>query len=645
MLKTAVLPPAQSVALLLLALPLHAATYHVATDGDDANPGTQDKPFGTIQHAADIVRPGDTCIIQAGTYRQAAQFTRSGAPGRPIRFVAAEGQTVVLDGTTPITGAWTRHQGDIYKTRIDADIEQLFVDQKMMVEARWPNMRFDQMFDRAAWRPTTQGSSYGRIVDPELAETGIDWTGALITLNVAHQFFTWRRTVESHGQGESALTYPKDLPVITHYAKSTRGWEDDYYYLSGKLEALDAATEWYYDRATKTLYLYPPDGKAPGECTVAYRQRQCAITGGGLSHVEFKGLTFFGCSFQFQDSSDLVLDGCQLQFPTYSRRLTDMETPSSPMPSSAVSGDRNTIRNCLVAHASGAGLTVSGDDNLVENCIIRDICWSGSLKYCALRLSGERNTARRNTLYNAGNAILHFAGKDNRVEYNHVYNGGRLCRDVSLVYTQLPRCRGSVIRYNWVHGCQTEGFRGKGRGGMGIRGDDQTRGLTVHHNVVWDCGIHGIVVKGDGNKVVNNTVFDVGPPDPSQRDEKNSKHLLTPTRAEPKKPWRKQFPLLEVQNANSLFVNNAVGNIVWRGTPLPANDNVSHNVAFERQPASSWLMDPAHMDFQPKKNSGLVDAGRIVPGITVDFTGKAPDVGAYETGAEPWTAGAAWKEK
>ena len=56
-------------------------------------------------------------------------------------------------------------------------------------------------------------------------------------------------------------------------------------------------------------------------------------------------------------------------------------------------------------------------------------------------------------------------------------------------------------------------------------------------------------------------------------------------------------------------------------------------------------MDPARMDFKPKKNSGLIDAGRIVPGITVDFTGKSPDVGACETDVEPWTAGADWKEE
>ncbi|NQT40802.1 MAG: sugar isomerase, partial [Planctomycetes bacterium] len=42
------------------------AEFHVAPDGDDVNPGTLEKPFRTIQQAADTYRPGDTCFVQGG---------------------------------------------------------------------------------------------------------------------------------------------------------------------------------------------------------------------------------------------------------------------------------------------------------------------------------------------------------------------------------------------------------------------------------------------------------------------------------------------------------------------------------------------------------------------------------------------------
>ena len=91
--------------LLLSALPMfgktqvvHAAgtTYYVATadnGGNDSNPGTQDQPFLTIAHAADMTNPGDTVIVGDGTYdatkvnaKNLVFIGHSGAPGNYIVF-------------------------------------------------------------------------------------------------------------------------------------------------------------------------------------------------------------------------------------------------------------------------------------------------------------------------------------------------------------------------------------------------------------------------------------------------------------------------------------------------------------------------------------------------------------------------------
>ena len=333
-----------------------------------------------------------------------------------------------------------------------------------------------------------------------------------------------------------------------------------------------------------------------------------------------------------------MVDRCRLSFPNYSRHVRDPAHKEESSP--RLLGDRNVVRNCIISYASHSGLQVVGDSNLVENCLIHDVCWHGCLGYPGLLIAGEGSTTRRNTIYNGGNALLQCPGGNQRVEYNHVYNGGLLCRDVSLVYTQLPACRGTVIHHNWVHGCIAAGFAGHdGFGGIGIRGDDQTRGLTVHHNVVWDCGFIGIIVKGDDNKVFNNTVFNVGPPATAGGQARGGNALLIPTRAEPKKPWRFQHPLLEVQNANSLYLNNAVGNIGWRKDPLPKSERITNNLELGGKSILAWLVDPGKMDFRPKEDSPLVDAGRVVPGCDEGHRGKAPDIGAYEYGQSRWRAG------
>ena len=62
-----------------------AATYVVdqaAPGAADTNPGTEEKPFKTVQHAADVVKPGDTVFVMAGKYdeRVKVENQRRGGP-------------------------------------------------------------------------------------------------------------------------------------------------------------------------------------------------------------------------------------------------------------------------------------------------------------------------------------------------------------------------------------------------------------------------------------------------------------------------------------------------------------------------------------------------------------------------------------
>jgi hypothetical protein len=75
--------------------------YYVAPTGSDANEGTSAAPFKTIQQAADIVEPGDSVIVRAGTYTGAGRLVsvdRSGAPDSWITFLSERKWGAVLDG-------------------------------------------------------------------------------------------------------------------------------------------------------------------------------------------------------------------------------------------------------------------------------------------------------------------------------------------------------------------------------------------------------------------------------------------------------------------------------------------------------------------------------------------------------------------
>ena len=75
------------------------SSLYVATNGKDSNPGTIESPLQTIQHAADIAKPGDTVYVRAGTYCQRLAIKVSGnAQQGFITFQSQAGEHAVLDG-------------------------------------------------------------------------------------------------------------------------------------------------------------------------------------------------------------------------------------------------------------------------------------------------------------------------------------------------------------------------------------------------------------------------------------------------------------------------------------------------------------------------------------------------------------------
>jgi hypothetical protein len=604
----------------LLPLVVPAATYFVSPAGDDASPGSAAKPFRTIQHAVDLLQPGDTCFVRAGTYRETVKLEKKGTAAQPIRIRAYPGERVVLDGTEPITG-WKPAGNKLYTAKTSLKVEQLFAGNRMLVEARWPNCTLDRILTRDGWASAGPKSEYGKIRDPELAKTNIDWNGAMAILNVAHQFWSWSRIVEGYEKGSEVLPYT--ITMNEFHTKNRHWWDDDFYYLMGKREALDVVDEWVQDKdGTVTLM-----ADALPRNTSA-KQRDYAFVANGSAFVEISGFHFFACSFRIQSSDNCLVEYCNLLYPSYARGVPNAEEKGhrKPCPGTLVNGKENTIRSCSFVHCPNFGVVLQGEKNTLEDSIVADVNWTGTLHYTAVALRGmkgiakPRNVARHNTLYNVGNTILNCSGPDTVVEYNHVHHGGLICADVSLLYTCMPAAMGVEFRYNWVHDSLSP------NNSLGIRGDDKTRGLHVHHNVLWNVARDGIVTKGGENRVYNNTCF-----------ANQSSDIMFCSGPEPDKWWQKHVKAYQEQNMDSLLINNCARAIVStrrpHQPPMPGDNSNNYTKGDPK------LVDPDHFDFRPRADSPLVDAGRAVAGITAPYVGKAPDIGAYEYKGDHWLPG------
>jgi hypothetical protein len=73
--------------------------FYVAVDGGDGGPGTRDRPWATINHAADVAEAGSRVVIRGGRYALRSQVRprHSGLPEAWIEFVGYPGESAVLD--------------------------------------------------------------------------------------------------------------------------------------------------------------------------------------------------------------------------------------------------------------------------------------------------------------------------------------------------------------------------------------------------------------------------------------------------------------------------------------------------------------------------------------------------------------------
>ncbi len=633
---------------------------YVSPEGEDNNPGTSGKPLKTIQLAVDMLEPGGECILKEGYYRQSFEMKKGGIPGNPVT-IRAENEYVVVTRTQPVTGKWELFKENIYRIKLTEPTGQLFVNEKMMTPARWPNMKFpEELWSCSKWATAGIGSRHMKMIDPELPESGVDWTGATAVLNVAHQFFSWTRKIENYEKGGDTFTYKSVSDLIGRKGEYWKvgTWEDDRYYLIGKLEALDAPEEWFYDKKEKYLYLHTPGGDDPQNYTIDTRVENYAFHSRNVTDVTIRGITFYGAAFKIEDCDRWLLENCAFRSPSYGVRPPEHDPASHEdeiNPDHAnycyggyISGEDNIIRKCAFTYGSLAGVFIYGNGNIVENSIFHDFSWDVSLIYKPIYIqnrSGDPhskgNIVKHNTIYNAGGPCLQFKGYNSLIEYNHIFNGLKArcggSKDGSVIYTGGQTTRGSQIRYNWVHDAIPELNLTDWGGGIGIRGDGWTRGMDVHHNVVWNIGGAGILVKGDSNRVYNNTVINIG----SELTPMGN-YIQLRVFAETNRDPNSTRVCLPETNVHSLVFNNAALTITgdWDLTPYHTDHRNFNNY----QEEDLHLEGIIKRRFTPLEDSPLLDAGEVVEGLTGEFTGDAPDIGAYEKGSEYWIPGADWTD-
>jgi hypothetical protein len=115
----------------------YAGEFHVATNGNDTNAGSQAAPLRTIQRAVELAQPGDVITVHEGVYRERINPPRGGeSDARRITYQAAPGETVEIKGSEAIKN-WVKVQADVWKATLPNSLFGSFNPYSDLIHGDW----------------------------------------------------------------------------------------------------------------------------------------------------------------------------------------------------------------------------------------------------------------------------------------------------------------------------------------------------------------------------------------------------------------------------------------------------------------------------------------------------------------------------
>ncbi len=95
------------------ALPKGLRYLYVSTSGNDANDGSKNRPFLTVNKAAEVAIAGDVVVVKSGTYVPSSKITpaNSGTSTNPIIYYSEVKNEAIVDGSNSVDGTKTDRRG------------------------------------------------------------------------------------------------------------------------------------------------------------------------------------------------------------------------------------------------------------------------------------------------------------------------------------------------------------------------------------------------------------------------------------------------------------------------------------------------------------------------------------------------------
>ena len=110
--------------------------YYVNCNSAAGGDGSENKPFNTIQQAAELAVAGDEIIVAPGIYREYVNPKHAGEDGKQIVYRSEKPRAAHITGAEPLT-SWKKVEGSVYTARVSNTIFGNYNPYTTLVSGDW----------------------------------------------------------------------------------------------------------------------------------------------------------------------------------------------------------------------------------------------------------------------------------------------------------------------------------------------------------------------------------------------------------------------------------------------------------------------------------------------------------------------------
>jgi len=515
----------------------------VSPTGDDASAGTVDKPFKTLEQARSAVRAkivrglpanGITVWLRGGLYERAATLELtaldSGTATRPVTWRAYSGETPRLVGAkqllpawfTPVASSsavWSRLVASARGNVLQVDLKahgitdfgtllprgfgktnnaalELFINGKAQQLGRWPDAD-----DNTA--PINHGFTTVAATNTETSFTMASsrlsrWATAPDAWAHGHFGYYW---ADDHIAITAVNTASQKITLSTKPSYTTVAGQPWYAY--NLLEEITQPGEWYLDRSSGLLYLWPTAQFSAADVLVS------TLAGPLFSLNAATGITLQGLRLESTRASLVTITGGS------GNTLLQLVLKNAGTSAVNISGgSQHRVAQCQIVDPGEDGVIASGGDratlvaggHVVEDNEIQGFARFARTYHPAVSLSGVGQIVRHNLMRDSSHSAILFTGNEHQITLNEIRNVLTATSDAGAVYTGRDwGARGNLIKNNFVH--HISSIFTQGYGVHGIYLDDAVSGIQVEGNVVYAVDGNAIQHGGGRDDIIINNVL------------------------------------------------------------------------------------------------------------------------------------------